>query len=162
MTDETIEKLQALLPENLVLSAFDLVDREKGSSVVRAYGDPAILMCNIVIQYVTPWGSEFYQVLGSTATYSVYIDMIIAPIPYYCTCPAFAHAVLLSETHVLASRKTTFVFLLIQDAFCQCKHVLATYMARQLSQCLNRSVGPDEFQQVVGHQFGLDQDVDGL
>ncbi|SRR6266550_1866204 len=31
VTDETIEKLQALLPENLVLSAFDLVDREKGS-----------------------------------------------------------------------------------------------------------------------------------
>ncbi len=86
--------------------------------------------------------------------------MIIAPIPYYCTCPAFAHAVLLSETHVLASHKTTFVFLVVQGAFCQCKHVLATYVARQLSQCLNRSVGPDEFQQVVGRQFGSDQDVD--
>lgn len=118
-------------------------------------------MYSIVIQYVTPWGSKFYQVLGSSATYSVYIDMIIAPIPYYCTCPAFAHAVLLSETHVLASRRTIFVFLVVQAAFCQCKHVLATYVARQLSQCLNRPVGLDEFQQVVGRQFESDQDVDG-
>lgn len=37
VTDDTIEKLQALLPENLLLSAFDLVDREKGSCSPRVW-----------------------------------------------------------------------------------------------------------------------------
>lgn len=86
------------------------------------------------------------------------MDMIIASIPYYCTCPAFAHAVLLSDTHVVASRKLSFTFTVIHCTLFQCKHVLATYVARQLSQCLNRSVTLDEFQHVVGRQFGSDGD----
>ncbi|KAK2467887.1 hypothetical protein APHAL10511_000182 [Amanita phalloides] len=121
LSDDTIEILQSLLPENLILAAFDLVDREK------------------VIQYVTAWGGRFYQVLGSTATYSVYVDMTIAPIPYYCTCPAFAYAVLLSSTHAM------------------CKHVLATYLARQLSRCTDRSIGPDEFLQVIARHLESDE-----
>jgi len=121
LSDEAVEDLQTLLPENLVLAALDLVDREK------------------VIQYITPWGTKIYQVLGSTATYSVCVDMTVAPIPYYCTCPAFAYAVLLSETHAM------------------CKHVLATCVARRLSQCLDRPVGPDDLYHLLSRQFGSEE-----
>ncbi|KIL65841.1 hypothetical protein M378DRAFT_439381 [Amanita muscaria Koide BX008] len=121
LSDDTIGELQFFLPENLILAALDLVDHEK------------------VIQYITPWGSRFYQVLGSNATYSVYIDMVIAPISYYCTCPAFAYAVLLSETHAM------------------CKHVLATWISRRLSRCLDRPVTSDDLLHVLSRQLGPEE-----
>ncbi|PFH46177.1 hypothetical protein AMATHDRAFT_8117 [Amanita thiersii Skay4041] len=116
LSDDTLEQLQILLPETLILAALDLVDRQK------------------VIEYTTPWGSALYEVMGSTAVYSVHLDMPSYPMPYYCTCPAFAYAVLMSETHTI------------------CKHVLASYVARQASLCLTRSVNSDDLVQLISRQ----------
>ncbi|KAJ7287584.1 hypothetical protein C8J57DRAFT_1048648, partial [Mycena rebaudengoi] len=67
--------LQSIFPRNLVLAALDLIDREN------------------VIKYVGPAKNSHYEVLGSTATYHVFLD-VPGPISAYCTCPAFAYLVL--------------------------------------------------------------------
>jgi hypothetical protein len=55
-----------------------------------------------VIHHITPWDHTEYEVLGSTATYTILLDLDAAPkVPYSCTCPSFIYAVLLSETHVM-------------------------------------------------------------
>ena len=55
-----------------------------------------------VIRHITPWDHTEYEVLGSTATYTILLDLDAAPkVPYSCTCPSFTYAVLLSETHVM-------------------------------------------------------------
>lgn len=55
-----------------------------------------------VIHHITPWNHTEYEVLGSTATYTILLDLDAAPkVPYSCTCPSFIYAVLLSETHIM-------------------------------------------------------------
>lgn len=56
-----------------------------------------------VIKYIIPQGYPQYEVLGSTATYSVFLDMALAPMPFYCTCPAFSYVVLSSRLHIMVS-----------------------------------------------------------
>ena len=59
----------------------------------------------LVIVYNTPWGRPQYEVLGSTATYAVFPGLPSAnghPLAY-CTCPAYAYTVLLSETQIMVS-----------------------------------------------------------
>ncbi|KAK7679599.1 hypothetical protein QCA50_017310 [Cerrena zonata] len=104
--EEYIEKMKFLFSENLLLAALDLVDRES------------------VIKYVTPWGHSSYHVLGSTTTYIIFPGsnengLKVSP---YCTCPAFAYSVLLSESEVM------------------CKHLLATRIAIRFSRLLERPV----------------------
>ncbi|KAF7976837.1 hypothetical protein HWV62_36795, partial [Athelia sp. TMB] len=56
-----------------------------------------------VIKYTTPWGRNHYEVLGSTATYTVIPQLLAAKAGAraYCSCPAFTYAVLISETYVM-------------------------------------------------------------
>jgi hypothetical protein len=57
-----------------------------------------------VIKYTTYWGRTHYDVLRSTSTYVVF--PALAPsgvLKAYCTCPAFAYAVLMTESHILVS-----------------------------------------------------------
>lgn len=83
--DDALEKLRFFFPETLLLGALDLIDRDS------------------VIVYNTPWGRSQYEVLGSTATYAVFPGLpsggghTLA----YCTCPAYAYSVLLSETQLM-------------------------------------------------------------
>ncbi|OJT06964.1 Zinc finger SWIM domain-containing protein 7 [Trametes pubescens] len=83
--DDSLEKLRFFFPETLLLGALDLIDRDS------------------VIVYNTPWGRPQYEVLGSTATYAVFPGLpsggghTLA----YCTCPAYAYSVLLSETQLM-------------------------------------------------------------
>ncbi len=56
-----------------------------------------------MIMYKTSWGRPQYEVLGSTATYAVFPGLP-SPGGYklaYCTCPAYAYSVLLSETQIM-------------------------------------------------------------
>ncbi|KAI0744217.1 hypothetical protein C8Q80DRAFT_1185610 [Daedaleopsis nitida] len=121
LTHETIdalEKLRFFFPETLLLGALDLIDRDS------------------VIEYRTAWGRPHYEVLGSTATYAVYPGLPSAGghALAYCTCPAYAYSVLLSETQLM------------------CKHVLATLIARRLSRCIERPVNADELASLIAKQ----------
>ncbi|KAF9010644.1 hypothetical protein BDQ17DRAFT_1299174 [Cyathus striatus] len=108
LSDNTLLQLRAVFSENLVIAALDLIDRGN------------------IIHYTTPWGHTEYEVLGSTATYSVFLDLGTARIPFYCSCPAFSRIVLAGESAVM------------------CKHVLATRLAKQLSLCTERPSAPDD------------------
>ncbi|KAI8993887.1 hypothetical protein BD414DRAFT_411680 [Trametes punicea] len=119
--NDSLEKLRFFFPETLLLGALDLIDRES------------------VIVYKTPWGRSQYEVLGSTATYAVFPGL---PTPKgcataYCTCPAYAYSVLLSETQLM------------------CKHVLATVLARRLGRCVERSVNANELASIITRQCNV-------
>ncbi|KAM5540199.1 hypothetical protein V8D89_006018 [Ganoderma adspersum] len=115
--DRSLEKLRFFFPETLLLGALDLIDRDS------------------VILYKTPWGRPQYEVLGSTATYAVFPGLPSATtVTAYCTCPAYAYSVLLSETQIM------------------CKHVLATLLAMRLSRCVERPLDVDELASMIARQ----------
>jgi len=120
LSNDSLMKLQTIFPENLIISALDLIDR--GS----------------VIHHITPWNHTEYEVLGSTATYTILLDLDASPrVPYSCTCPSFIYAVLLSETHIM------------------CKHLLATFLARKLSLCIERPTDLDHLSALYNSHFTL-------
>ncbi|KAI0930154.1 hypothetical protein AcV5_006940 [Taiwanofungus camphoratus] len=90
----------------------------------------------VVLKYVTPWGRVQYEVLGSTASYTVFPDLFYpgSSVHFYCTCPAFAYSVLSSESQLM------------------CKHVLATLLAQRLSKCIERPINPNELAAIVVRQ----------
>jgi hypothetical protein len=101
VSDELLHKLRCILPENIILAALDIIDCECGEfnrnriRVSRHYCNTA------VIKYTTPHSYPQYEVLGSTATYSVFLDMALAPMPFHCSCPAFSYVVLGSKSHIM-------------------------------------------------------------
>ncbi|KAI0746022.1 hypothetical protein C8Q76DRAFT_607010, partial [Earliella scabrosa] len=119
--DDSLEKLRFFFPETLLLGALDLIDRDNGEHL---------------IEYKTPWGRPQYEVLGSTATYAVFPGLPSAGghALAYCTCPAYAYSVLLSETQIM------------------CKHVLATILAQRLLRCIERPVNVDELASLIAKQ----------
>ncbi|KAH7921405.1 hypothetical protein BV22DRAFT_1072404 [Leucogyrophana mollusca] len=105
----SLEKLQSIFPDATIVAALDLVDRGN------------------VIKYTTAWGRCHYEVLGSTATYTVFPSLFPSTsVSSYCTCPAFAFSVLMAESHLM------------------CKHVLASCLAEQLSRCVERPISDEE------------------
>jgi len=118
LTYDSLMRLQIIFPESLIIAALDLIDR--GS----------------VIRHITPWNHTEYEVLGSTATYTILLDLDTAPkIPYSCTCPSFIYAVLLSETHIM------------------CKHLLATFLARKLSLYIEMPTDLNDFSTLCNLNF---------
>ncbi|KAH9951551.1 hypothetical protein B0H21DRAFT_180561 [Amylocystis lapponica] len=116
--EDSLEKLRFFFPDTLVLAALDLIDHDN------------------VIKYTTPWGRSQYEVLGTTANYSVFLALGTPSHSLsYCTCPAFAYSVLLSESHLM------------------CKHVLATLLAQRLSRCVERPMTQDELAAFVLRQY---------
>ncbi|KAH9942476.1 uncharacterized protein BXZ73DRAFT_97885 [Epithele typhae] len=112
--EDSLLKLRFFFAETLLLAALDLVDRDS------------------VIMYRTPWGRPQFEVLGSTATYVVFPGAGLSRA--YCTCPAYAYSVLLSETQIM------------------CKHVLATLLAQRLSRCVERPMNADELVGLIEKQ----------
>ncbi|KAI0074692.1 hypothetical protein K474DRAFT_1601077 [Panus rudis PR-1116 ss-1] len=86
-----------------------------------------------VIKIGTRWGHAQYQVLGSTATYSVFPGEGITPA--YCTCPAFAYSVMLSKSEIM------------------CKHLLATKVALRLSRQLERPASKGFLAQIAKERY---------
>ncbi|KAF5317289.1 hypothetical protein D9611_003868 [Ephemerocybe angulata] len=116
LNDDSFAKLGAVFPQKMVIAALDLLDR----------GD--------VIKYVAPWGKVDYEVLGSTSTYFVQLDLP-SRIPFYCSCPAFSKAVLFAQTHIM------------------CKHVLGTLLARKLSMTMERPISADELLEIFTKHY---------
>ncbi|KAI0279479.1 hypothetical protein BGY98DRAFT_968377 [Russula aff. rugulosa BPL654] len=56
-------------------------------------------------------------------------------IPFFCTCPAFSYAVLISHSQIT------------------CKHVLATLIAQRLSKCVVREMNKHEFVALLTRQI---------
>ncbi|TFK26536.1 hypothetical protein FA15DRAFT_686442 [Coprinopsis marcescibilis] len=118
LSDESFAKLGALFSDKLVIAALDLVDRGN------------------VIKHIFPWDDRSeYEVLGTSAKYTVQLDLPVAQVPFYCSCPAFAQLVLSTGTHVM------------------CKHVLASLLARHLSLCIDRPVDLDELVEIFSKQL---------
>jgi len=117
LSDEAVEKLGVLFSEQLLLAALDLIDRD------------------CVIKYVSPWGRNHFSVLGMTGSYAVFPSLHQScSIPFFCTCPAFSYAVLISRSQIT------------------CKHVLATLIAQRLSRCVVREMNKAEFVTLLARQ----------
>ncbi|KAI6134494.1 hypothetical protein EDD17DRAFT_1492744, partial [Pisolithus thermaeus] len=121
--EEGIEKLRAFIPDTTLVAALDVVDRDRGRELLIER------TLWIVLRYKTPWGRSHYEVFGSTSTcYTVFPRLgFSASMFSYCTCPAFAFSVLVSNSHLM------------------CKHVLAVCLAERLSKCIERTVTDEEF-----------------
>jgi len=76
-SNDSLQALRTLLPDNLIVAALDLIDRGKD------------------------WGREFYEVSGSKEKYCVEVDLP-GPLPVYCGCPAFTYAVLVSDNQPMS------------------------------------------------------------
>jgi len=117
LCDEAVEKLGVLFSDQLLLAALDLIDRD------------------CVIKYVSPWGRNHFSVQGMTDSYAVFPSLHPScSIPHFCTCPAFAYAVLISQSQLT------------------CKHILATLIAERLSKCVVREIGKGEFVALLARQ----------
>ncbi|KAF8482525.1 hypothetical protein DFH94DRAFT_626784, partial [Russula ochroleuca] len=117
VSDKAVEKLGILFSEQLLLAALDLIDRD------------------CVIKYTPPWGRSHFSVLGMTGSYAVFPSLHQScSIPFFCTCPAFSYAVLISHSQIT------------------CKHVLATLIAERLSKCVVREMNKDEFTSILAQQ----------
>ncbi|KAI9442619.1 hypothetical protein H4582DRAFT_1808987, partial [Lactarius indigo] len=124
--DETVEKLGTLFSDQLLLAALDLIDRDCGMCLTSSPNE--IVRSLSVIKYVSPWGRHHFSVLGMTDSYTVFPSLHRScSVPHFCTCPAFAYAVLISQSQLT------------------CKHILATLIAERLSKCVMREMGKDEF-----------------
>ncbi|RDB25134.1 Zinc finger SWIM domain-containing protein 7 [Hypsizygus marmoreus] len=125
LTDDIIQKLYSVFPESVVLGALDLIDREN------------------VIKYTTPYSYPQYEVMGSKETHQVFLDMEVSPLPFYCSCPAFAYAVLSSGSHMM------------------CKHILASRLANKLSLFIERPMLPEELESMMLRQYGYVESTAG-
>jgi hypothetical protein len=95
--------LRAVLPDTMIIAALDIIDRECGEPYFHAL---QILQLNdgpSVMKYKTSWGRQYYEVLGTTSTYTVFPHLGAASttVSSYCTCPSFAYSVLMSENHLM-------------------------------------------------------------
>ncbi|KAJ7096372.1 hypothetical protein C8R44DRAFT_889682 [Mycena epipterygia] len=135
VTEHSLLNLQSVLPRNLVLAALDLIDRGNGRYPPVAAASPAVNECvlPLVLKCIGPV-RHHYEVLGSTATYRVFLN-IPGPISAYCTCPAFAYLVLSSESYLM------------------CKHVLAARLGNQLARCIDRPVNGDEITSMILQEY---------
>jgi len=90
-----------------------------------------------VVQYISPVSRTQLQVIGSTSRYTVVLDLLPGSdhSRFWCSCPAFAFSVLLSETHFM------------------CKHVLASRLAEKMDRVVVRKIG---FEEWVGLISGKD------
>ncbi|GJE88150.1 hypothetical protein PsYK624_042330 [Phanerochaete sordida] len=112
--EEYFERLRFFFDDNLLLAAVDLVDRDS------------------VIKLNTAWGHKRYQVLGTTATYSVFPGQAVGAkkTPSYCTCASFAFSVLVTDQQHM------------------CKHLLAVILALRMKRALERTANADEMAQI--------------
>ncbi|KAF8513154.1 hypothetical protein BU17DRAFT_53574, partial [Hysterangium stoloniferum] len=125
--DDSVQALGKLLPDGLVVAAFDLVDHGKG---LPGSLDVPIDLISLVIKYTTSWGRSFFEVIEFEENRKVSIDLP-SPTVCYCSCPAFAFNVLMSDKQAT------------------CKHVLAVQIARKLNMCIERAITQDELVAVL-------------
>ncbi|KAI3618703.1 zinc finger swim domain-containing protein 7-like [Moniliophthora roreri] len=101
------------------------VQNEKGISWPSSGGGRSERLSVKLVKNVSPWGHTNYEVSGSTATYTVHVNLSVTPLSSYCNCPTFVYAVLKSGSHAM------------------CKHVLATRLAIKLNLCVEGSHSVD-------------------
>ncbi|KAH9046074.1 hypothetical protein EDB84DRAFT_1265590 [Lactarius hengduanensis] len=120
VSDEAVEQLGFPFSDQLLLAVLDLIDRDCGKCLF-----PSL---NEMLRSTFRHGVHFSG-LGMTDSYTVFPSLHCSYfVPHFCTCPAFAYAVLILH---------------IPGCF-QCKHILATIIAEHC-QCAMREVGKDEF-----------------
>ena len=54
-----------------------------------------------VHKYTTAWGHTEYEVIGSSGTYLVLLEVSTVDYPYFCSCPAFLHYVHQQKNHTM-------------------------------------------------------------
>ncbi|KAI0066132.1 hypothetical protein BV25DRAFT_1504144 [Artomyces pyxidatus] len=117
VSEEAVQRLSFFFPRSLLLAALDLIDRA------------------CVVKYVSPWGRPYFQVIGSTGTYTVFPQLPLSSrAPAFCSCPAFSYSVLITDSQLM------------------CKHVLATCLAERLARCVERQVSSNDFVSLLARQ----------
>jgi hypothetical protein len=113
VSDEAVEKLGILFSEQLLLAALDLIDRDCGMRKHRLLLSVKItsltsrVFSSTVIKYISPWGRSHFSVLGMTGSYAVFPSLHQScSIPFFCTCPAFSYAVLISHSQITVCVRT--------------------------------------------------------
>ncbi len=53
------------------------------------------------MKYETPSGYTYYEVIGSSGTYTVTLGLNNSPTRNFCSCPAYSYAVLIAKTHIM-------------------------------------------------------------
>jgi hypothetical protein len=121
VTEEDILRLHLVFSEDMLIAAFDIVDRGSG-----LYDQCVLILhvlklgsyvCHpIVIKHTTSWNRSHYEVFGSTGSYLVYPEInnrtfgatisedemkLVTPQPAFCTCPTYMHSVLLSQDPII-------------------------------------------------------------
>ncbi|KAF9054990.1 hypothetical protein BDZ89DRAFT_937759, partial [Hymenopellis radicata] len=117
--NDAVHRLRAVFPDNLILAAFDIIDREHA------------------MKYETPSGYTYYEVVGSSGTYTVTLGMNNSPTRNFCPCPAYSYAVLIAKTHIM------------------CKHILAVKLASRLSAFNERPMDLEELCATLQLRFGV-------
>lgn len=97
-SNDSLQALRTLLPDNLIVAALDLIDRGKGENPTLMFASGCV--DSLVVKHVAGWGREFYEVSGSKEKYCVEVDLP-GPLPVYCGCPAFTYAVLVSDNQLM-------------------------------------------------------------
>lgn len=113
-----------------------------------------------VIKYKTPWGGIQYEVYGSTANYTVFPGLPGSspdtPPAFYCTCPAFAYSVLLSQNQIMVNTfSAPAIPLTCIFTYLQCKHLLATMVAEKLSKCVERNIQAHDLAALTARQHTM-------
>lgn len=158
-----------LFSEQLLLAALDLIDRDCGMRKYRLFLSFPLhrikkaslsFMCDFptVIKYVSPWGRSHFSVLGMTGSYTVFPSLHQScSIPFFCTCPAFSYAVLISHSQITVCMCYVLecISSFMRQVVCnpQCKHVLATLIAQRLSKCVVREMNKDDFIALLTRQI---------
>jgi len=114
VSDDAVERLSILFSEQLLLAALDLIDRDCGKeNPTFSERNNNRINDHVVIKYVSPWGKSHFTVLGITGSYTVFPSLHQScSIPLYCTCPAFAYAVLISRSQITVRLRSDSLFLI--------------------------------------------------
>lgn len=97
------------------------------------------IRCLIVSKITMPNGRFLFTVSGSTASYTVYPDVLAEG---YCPCPSFSQAVINTGTNIIVGSD----FLILKHFYLlsfmnKCKHLLAVKIALQIDGCIEKSQG---------------------
>lgn len=86
-----------------------------------------------------PNGRLLFTVSGSTASYTVYPDVLAEG---YCPCPAFSQAVIHTGINIIVSLEFLISYYFYLLSFMnQCKHLLAVKIAQQVDGYIDKLQG---------------------
>ena len=98
----------------------------------------------------TTWGRDFFEVHGSSDTYTVLPELgPLSLTPSSCTCPAFVYSLLSKGSQAMVGSGNNEEPNIPITYFTQCKHILAVYIARALKQYNDKNIDEEELYNLI-------------